>query len=84
MVDLVTKIDYLLILGNNYPHDGERLLRMITPNWWYAWSILYRLRPGDIIILHDLPETIKTLEIILPEIRRRGYQMMTVSQLVAT
>lgn len=73
-----------VIIGNNYPHDGERLLRMITPSWWYAWYILKKLNPGDIIILHDLPTSLPTLQVILPELQRRGYRIVTVTQLLDT
>lgn len=84
MVDIATKEGHKTIIGSNYPHDGERLLRMITPDWWYAWYILKKLSPGDIIILHDLPTTLPTLQVILPELQRRGYRVVTVTQLLDT
>lgn len=84
LLKAVTDEGYKTIIGNNYPHDGESLLRLITPNWWYAWYILKKLSPGDIIILHDLPTTLPTLQVILPELQRRGYRVVTVKQLLDT
>jgi peptidoglycan/xylan/chitin deacetylase (PgdA/CDA1 family) len=61
-------IGYALLLGVNYPHDPFLPL----PNW-YAWLVLWRLEPNDVIILHDREWTAQTLEILLPEAKRRGY-----------
>lgn len=82
MIKTVTDLDYLLILGSNYPHDGERILRLITPTAWYQWSILNKVSPGDIIILHDVETAIATLEVIIPKLLEQGYKITTVSQLL--
>lgn len=51
-----------------------------------AKKILKTVKPGSIILFHDLggyrDTTIKTLAILLPELARRGYHCLTVSQLL--
>ncbi len=84
MIDCVTQRNYKLILGSNYPHDGERILRWLTPIAWYHWFILKRISPGDIIILHDVDTALPTLEVVIPELLKRGYKIVTVSQLLSS
>lgn len=54
-------------------------------SWWQlnAWMVLHNARPGSIIILHDChrPWLIPTLQAVLPELRRRGYSVVTLSEL---
>ncbi len=57
-----------IMLGSNYPHDPYWPLPRL-----YAWLVLWCLKPRQIIILHDRAWTPKTLEIILPAIKARGY-----------
>ncbi|QAY68509.1 polysaccharide deacetylase family protein [Paenibacillus protaetiae] len=49
-------------------------------------KVLKNARNGDIILMHDyVPSSLQTLEamkIILPELSRRGFQMVTVSELL--
>ncbi|WP_336775956.1 polysaccharide deacetylase family protein [Paenibacillus sp. MMO-58] len=49
-------------------------------------KVLNNARNGDIILLHDyVPRSVQTVEalkIILPELQRRGYEMVTVSDLI--
>ncbi|GEO26289.1 polysaccharide deacetylase family sporulation protein PdaB [Alicyclobacillus acidoterrestris] len=51
-----------------------------------AHSVLNHLHPGDIILLHDgtanSKQTVAALRIILPELHRRGYQSVTVTDLL--
>ncbi len=48
--------------------------------------VLNNVRNGDIILFHDhvagSMQTVQALETILPELRRRGYKMVTVSELI--
>jgi peptidoglycan/xylan/chitin deacetylase (PgdA/CDA1 family) len=48
---------------------------------------LLNVRPGGVIILHDGPvnqeRTVAVLERILPALRRRRYQVVTLSELAA-
>ena len=40
------------------------------------------VKDGDIILMHDLySSTEKAVERIVPELKKRGYQMVTVSEL---
>ena len=52
-----------------------------------ARHILLNIRPGGVIILHDgaadQERTVAVLRRILPALRRRGYQVVTVSELAA-
>jgi len=52
-----------------------------------ARSILDHLEPGQIIILHDgapnANETAKALDILIPELNKRGYSCVTLSDLMA-
>ena len=44
--------------------------------------ILNNVRDGDIILMHDLyPATAAAMEIVIPELVRRGYTLVTVSEL---
>ncbi|GLX67290.1 polysaccharide deacetylase family protein [Paenibacillus glycanilyticus] len=49
-------------------------------------KVLNNARNGDIILLHDyVPRSVQTVEalkLILPELQRRGYEMVTVSDLI--
>jgi peptidoglycan/xylan/chitin deacetylase (PgdA/CDA1 family) len=50
-----------------------------------ARHILRNIRPGGVIVLHDgKPDRVRTVNVlrrILPELRRRGYRMVTLSEL---
>ena len=78
MLTDVESLDYKIRLGNNYTFDTY-----IKDPTFCANRILDSLQPGDIIILHDQPETIAILTIILPEMKRRGYQVTTISKLLS-
>ncbi|KFY17773.1 hypothetical protein V492_00394 [Pseudogymnoascus sp. VKM F-4246] len=71
-------LGYRLVLGSIYPHDPQ------IPYWRLnARHILSMLRPGGIIICHDRRSwTAPMLRKVLPEMRRRGYQIVTVSELL--
>ncbi|MFC4304847.1 polysaccharide deacetylase family protein [Cohnella boryungensis] len=49
-------------------------------------KVLKNVRNGDIILFHDhvlgSKQTVQALKTILPELKRRGYRMVTVSELV--
>lgn len=45
-------------------------------------AVLNSVKNGDIILMHDIHRsTVTAAETIIPELKRRGYQMVTVSQL---
>lgn len=78
MRKVLDKLGYRLVLGSIYPHDPQ------IPYWRLnAAHILSMVRPGGIIICHDGRSwTIPMLEKILPELKRRGYRVVTVSGLL--
>ena len=49
-------------------------------------TVLENLADGDIILMHDYvagsSHTVEALEIIIPEILSRGYEFVTVSELI--
>ena len=77
MRKLLTELDYRLVLGSVYPHDAQ------IPFWRVnAKHILSMLRPGGIIVCHDRSYTAPMLRSVLPEMKRRGYRVVTVTELV--
>lgn len=78
MQNVLDRLGYRLILGDIYPHDP------FIPYWRVnAWHILSMLHPGGIIICHDKRSwTLPMLRTMLPEIRRRGYRIVTVTELL--
>ena len=78
MLNLLSKLNYKLILGSIYPHDAQ------IPYWRInARHVLSMLRPGGIIICHDRRSwTVPMLKKVLPEMRRKGWRVVTISELV--
>jgi peptidoglycan/xylan/chitin deacetylase (PgdA/CDA1 family) len=76
MRGLVQQMGHQIVLGGIYPHDAQ------SPYWWInARHILSMARPGGIIICHDRrPWTAPMMAKVLPELRHRGYQVMSLSQ----
>ena len=78
MRKMLGKLGYRLILGGIYPHDPQIHFWRIN-----ASHILSMLQPGGIIICHDRRSwTAPMLRKVLPEIRRKGYRITTVSELL--
>ena len=47
-------------------------------------AVLDHVKDGDIILMHDLYDTAAgASEIVIPELIRRGYQLVTVSELAS-
>jgi peptidoglycan/xylan/chitin deacetylase (PgdA/CDA1 family) len=82
MLDVVSRHGYRLVLGSVYPLDAH--LPMVT---LVSREVLRHVHPGAIIILHDGEargrRTAKVLTNVVPELRRRGYELVTVSKLLA-
>lgn len=75
---LVDRLGYRIVLGSIYPHDPQ-----IPYPWINAKHILSMLHPGGIIICHDRRSwTAPMLHVVLKEIKARGYQAVTVSELL--
>lgn len=73
-------LGYRTALGSVYPFDTALPFPALL-----ARFVLNGARPGDIIVLHDGPDrgrtTALTLELVLPELRDAGYQVVTLSNL---
>lgn len=80
IVDTAQKHGYQIALGSVYPYDSHLPLA-----WFAAWHILWQVRPGSIIILHDHGgrgnRTAAVLATILPALKRRGFRIVTLSEL---
>jgi peptidoglycan/xylan/chitin deacetylase (PgdA/CDA1 family) len=78
MRQIVAEMGYRLVLGNVYPHDPH------IPFWRInAAHVLSMSRPGGIIICHDGRSwTAPMLRKVLPEMKRRGYRIVTVTELL--
>ena len=88
MVEIARRHGYKLVLGSIFPYDTH----MPFPSFASAF-ILSRVRPGDVIVLHDGMDeeggkagrgdrTVKTLKKILPRLQERGYDVVTITDLV--
>jgi peptidoglycan/xylan/chitin deacetylase (PgdA/CDA1 family) len=82
MIEIMQRHRYRCALGSVYPLDAA-----IPSVAWATRYILRHTRPGAVLILHDGGDrgrrTVKVLANVLPELRRRGYRVVTLSGLVA-
>lgn len=81
MVEVAQHHGYQVVLGSTFPYDTH-----IHSSRFAGEFILRTVQSGDIVVLHDGEErgirTVETLEIILPELQKRGYRVTTLSDLV--
>ena len=84
MVKTAKKHDYKIVLGSIWSYDTH----LLSPQF-SSWFILRNIHPGAIIVLHDTSKsdrrgekTIETLNIIIPQLKERGYQFATLTELV--
>lgn len=72
---------YHCVLGSVYPHDPHLRWRR-----WISWRVCTGVHPGAIIILHEGEPSrhriLMTLDDVLPRLRRRGYSVVTVAELL--
>ncbi|KAG7292111.1 hypothetical protein NEMBOFW57_002144 [Staphylotrichum longicolle] len=72
------RMGYRVVLGSIYPHDAQ-----IGWAWVNARHVLSMLSPGGIVIVHDRRSwTEPMLRKVLPEMRRRGYRAVTLTELL--
>jgi peptidoglycan-N-acetylglucosamine deacetylase len=82
MIDIMQRHGYRCALGSVYPFDA-------TIPWTFlaARYILWHARPGAVVVLHDGGgrgrRAAKVLREVLPELRRRGYRVVTLGELAA-
>ncbi len=81
MITTIQRHGYRCALGSVYPYDPQ-----LGSSWFSAQYILWKTRPGSIIVLHDYQQrgdrSAMALTKILPELQHRGYRMVTLSELV--
>lgn len=76
---LAVEHGFQIALGDVYPHDPQIGYAGVN-----ARHILSMVRAGSIVICHDRRSwTVPMLKTILPELKRRGYEVVTLSQLLA-
>jgi peptidoglycan/xylan/chitin deacetylase (PgdA/CDA1 family) len=81
MVDVMRRHGYRCALGSIYPFDAT-----IPSVSWSTRYILHNARPGAIVVLHDGGgrglRTAQVLAAVLPELRKRGYQIVSLHDLL--
>jgi peptidoglycan-N-acetylglucosamine deacetylase len=82
MIEVAAARGYQTVLGSVYPFDAQLPFAGFT-----RWYIRRNVAPGSILVLHDGEErgarTVAVLRDILPELRRAGYRVVPVSDLLA-
>ena len=82
MVAAMAQQGYRCALGSVYPYDAA-----IPSAVFSIRHILRNVRPGAILVLHDGGargrRTARVLGTVLPELRRRGFRVVTLSELTA-
>jgi peptidoglycan-N-acetylglucosamine deacetylase len=80
MVKIAKKYNYQIALGSVWSYDTH-----IPSSRFASWFILTNTKPGSIIVLHDVAQrgarTIITLRKILPELQKKGYRFVTLSEM---
>ena len=81
MLDIIEEHGYRCALGSVYPFDPQ-----IGSTWFIKNYILWKVNPGEVIVLHDYGargrRTAEALAAILPELQERGYRVVALSDLV--
>lgn len=78
MRDLLGNRGFRITLGSVYPHDPQIPYPDVN-----AKHILGQVHPGAIIICHDRRSwTLPMLKVVLPELKRQGYKIVTITDLV--
>ncbi|MEW6666045.1 MAG: chitin deacetylase family protein [Thermodesulfobacteriota bacterium] len=81
MLSVLHKHGYRCVLGSVYPFDPQ-----IPSSWFATRHVLRKARPGSVLVLHDHgsrgERTIEVLTKVLPELKRRGLRVATLSELV--
>ncbi|QUY44596.1 polysaccharide deacetylase family protein [Acaryochloris marina] len=83
MAEIAQQQGYKIALGAPWPYDTN-----LPSSDFAAQQILANVQPGSIIVLHDYgPEgawglrTVQTLNQILPQLKQKGYRVVTLTEL---
>ncbi|KAK4103112.1 carbohydrate esterase family 4 protein [Parathielavia hyrcaniae] len=77
--EVAGRLGYRVVLGSIYPYDAQ-----IGWAWLNARHVLSMLSPGGVVICHDRRSwTEPMLRRVLPELKRRGYEAVTLTRLLA-
>ena len=83
MVKIARTHSYQVVLGSIFPFDTH-----ISSIKFSSKHILFNASPGSIVVLHDNDlrgeRTVSTLEKVLPELSRKGYRIVTLSELFSS
>lgn len=83
MLATVERAQYQTALGSVFPLDTH-----IPSSWFASRYILWRVKPGSVIVLHDIgrrgERTLETLSNVLPDLIERGYKVTTLTELTAS
>jgi peptidoglycan/xylan/chitin deacetylase (PgdA/CDA1 family) len=81
MIGVMKQHGYRCALGSVYPFDAT-----IPSAAFAAHHVMWHARPGAVLVLHDGGSrgrrTAKVLREVLPELRRRGYRVVSLSELM--
>jgi peptidoglycan/xylan/chitin deacetylase (PgdA/CDA1 family) len=82
MVATMQRSGYRCALGSVYPFDAALAFPALATR-----HILANVRPGAVVVLHDGGargrRTLEVLRMVLPQLRQRGYRVVTLSELEA-
>jgi peptidoglycan/xylan/chitin deacetylase (PgdA/CDA1 family) len=80
MLDAIEREGYRCVLGSVYPYDPYVPIVRLTSAY-----ILANTRPGSVIVLHEGgargARTVEVLGRVLPALHKRGYRVVTLSEL---
>ncbi|NJK29164.1 MAG: polysaccharide deacetylase family protein [Acaryochloris sp. SU_5_25] len=83
MTKIANQQGYRMALGSLWPYDTS-----LPSSAFATQQILANVQPGSIIVLHDHgpqgewgDRTVATLSQVLPELKRRGYTLVTLTEL---
>jgi peptidoglycan-N-acetylglucosamine deacetylase len=81
MIRAVEERGYRTVLGSVYPFDAH-----MSWTGFLQWYVLQNATPGSVVVLHEGEgrgfRTAEVLRTVLPELNRRGYRVVTASQLL--
>ena len=83
MLDQLRTHGYKCALGSAYAYDPQ-----IRSAWYVSRHILHNTHTGSVIVLHDGTasgaRTVVVLRHVLPQLQRRGYRVVTLSELAGS